>query len=301
MSSGITVSVETAAKNQSHWLARLGDRKVAAGFLLALVAVLYGRVLGAMAAQWWSDPNWGHGFLVPVFSGWVVWKTRRRWMAVASKPSWLGLVGVTFAIVLLVLGSLAAELFTTRFSFLLLLGSMVLFLGGWRRLWALAFPLGFLLLMIPWPAIIYAQTTLPLELLSSHWAALALRVAHVPVFRQGNLLMLPDYTLQVVVACSGIRSIVSLLTLAIGYGYLMETRIWARIFLAAIMIPIAIVSNSFRIFGTGVLTADVSPDLAHGFFHEFSGVLIFLAATSLMLGVHAVLRRIRPKKESLHD
>jgi exosortase len=301
VSSGIAVSVESVAKSQSNWIAWLGDRKVAAGFLLALVAVLYGRVLGAMAAQWWSDPNWEHGLLVPVVSGWVAWKTRRRWMAVASKPSWLGLAGVAFAMVLLVLGSLAAELFTTRFSFVLLLGSVVLLLGGWRRLRALAFPLGFLLLMIPWPAIIYAQTTLPLELLSSHWAALALRVAHVPVLREGNLLILPNYTLQVVVACSGIRSIVSLLTLAIAYGYLAEKRIWARLFLVAAMIPIAIVSNSFRIFGTGVLTADVSPDLAHGFFHEFSGFLIFLAATSLMLVVHAILRRIWPRKESLHD
>ncbi len=301
MSSELAVSAEASVKTHSQRMAWFGSRQVAAGALLALVAVLYGRALSAMAVQWWSDPNWSHGFLVPVFSGWIAWKTRRRWMAAADKPNWLGLVGVMFAIVLLLLGSLAAELFTTRFSFVLLLGSVVLLLGGWRRLRALAFPLGFLLLMIPWPAIVYAQTTLPLELMSSHWAALALRVARVPVLREGNLLTLPNYTLQVVVACSGIRSIVSLLTLAVAYGYLTEKRIWARFFLVAIMIPIAIVSNSFRIFGTGVLTADVSPDLAHGFFHEFSGFLIFLAATSLLLGVHAFLRRIRPTKEARHD
>ena len=258
----------------------------------ALTIVLYRHVVVAMATQWATDANWGHGFLVPPFAIWLAWRGRKRWQGAGGEGSWIGLLGMVGAIVLLVLGSLAAELFTTRFSLVVLLASAVLMLGGWRRLRALAFPIGFLLLMIPWPAVVYAQVTFPLEFLASHWAAVALRMAQVPVLREGNLLVLSNYTLQVAQACSGIRSLVSLVTLAVSYAYIAEKRLEVRLVLVAMMVPIAVVSNAFRIFGTGVLTAEVSTRLAHGFFHEFSGWLVFLAATLLMLATHWALRRI---------
>lgn len=261
-------------------------------FLAALTAALYWHVAIAMATQWATDANWGHGFLVPPFALWLAWRDRKRWQDAGGEGSWIGLLGVAGAIVLLVLGSLAAELFTTRFSLIVLLASTVLLLGGWRRLRALAFPIGFLLLMIPWPAVVYAQVTFPLEFLASRWAAEALRMAQVPVLREGNLLVLSNYTLQVAQACSGIRSLVSLVTLAVSYAYVAEKRMAIRLILVAMMVPIAVVSNAFRIFGTGVLTAEVSTRLAHGFFHEFSGWLVFLAATLLMLATHWTLRRI---------
>jgi exosortase len=265
---------------------------LATAVLGALSIVLYWHVMMAMAAQWASDPNWSHGFLVPPFALWLAWRDRKRWLEAGGRGSWLGLPGVAAAVVLLALGSLAAELFTTRFSLILLLASLVLLVGGWRRLRALAFPLGFLLFMIPWPAVIYAQVTFPLEFLASRLAAEALRLVQVPVLREGNLLVLANYTLQVAQACSGIRSLVSLVTLAVFYAYLAESRIGLRLALIALMGPIAVVSNAFRIFGAGVLTEKVSTRLAHGFFHEFSGWLIFVAASFLMLATHWALRRI---------
>lgn len=264
---------------------------LAAAVLFALVFTLYAHVLAYMAQTWWTNATWSYGFLVPVFSGWVVWRERRRWLDAGGEGSWLGLLGVAAAIMLLVLGSLAAELSSQRFSFVVLLASLVLLVGGWKRLRILAFPLAYLVLMIPWPTIVYAQVTLPLEFLATRWAAVALRLVQVPVLREGNLLVLPNYTLQVAVACSGIRSLVSFVALAIAYVYLAEHRTWLRITLVALMVPVAVVSNSFRIFGTGVLTAEVSPGLAHGFFHEFSGWLIFLAAAVLMLVLHRILQR----------
>lgn len=273
---------------------------LSAGVLVGLTAMLYAHVLALMVANWWSDPNWGHGFLVPFFAGWVAWRERRHWLRTGEQGSWFGSVGVAGAIMLLMLGSLAAELFTTRFSFVLLLASTVLLVGGWRRLRALRFPLCFLLLMIPWPTVTYIQTTLPLEFLSSKLAAAALRVVHIPVFREGNLLVLSNYTLQVAEACSGIRSLVSLITVAVAYSYLMEKKVSIRVALVVLMVPIAVVSNAFRIFGTGVLTTEISPSLAHGFFHEFSGGLIFLSAVCLMLMTHWILRRILTRKEADH-
>jgi len=265
---------------------------VAAGLLAALTVLLYAPVFGLMARQWWDDPNWSHGFLVPLFSGFILWRERRRWRGTANGGSRLGLAGVASAVALLVAGTLAAELFTTRFSFVLLLASLVVYLAGWRTLRAVAFPLGYLLLMIPWPGVVYAQVTLPLQFLASRWAAAALAAVHIPVLREGNLLILANYTLEVAQACSGIRSLVSLVTVAVAYAYLAEKGMGKRALLVALMVPIAVVSNAFRIFGTGVLTAEVSPRLAHGFFHEFSGWLIFLTATTLMLAVAWVLKRL---------
>jgi exosortase len=227
----------------------------------------------------------------------VAWRERNRWLAVRGAGQWLGLVGVAGSIALLIVGSLAAELFTARFSFLLLLASLVLWLWGWGKLRALAFPLGSLFFMIPWPAILYAQLTLPLELLASRWAAGALQAVHIPVLREGNLLYLPNYALQVTEACSGMRSLVSLITLAVAYAYFAEKKTWVRLALVACMVPIAVLSNAFRVFGTGVLAAEVTPRLAEGFFHEFSGWLVFLAAALLMLMVHWILRQIAGWRE----
>lgn len=258
--------------------------------LVASIAVLYAPVFKLLAWQWWTDPNWSHGFLVPAFSIFLLWRERRRLREIPVRGSYLGLAGVGGAVALLILASLAAELFSARCSFVLLLASLVLYLKGWRMLRAVAFPLGYLLLMIPWPGIIYAQVTLPLQFLASRWAAVALAWVHVPVLREGNLLILSNYTLEVAQACSGIRSLVSLFTIAIAYAYLAESRMGLRFLLVALMLPIAVVSNAFRIFGTGVLTSQVSPRLAQGFFHEFSGWLIFLTATALMLVVHRLIR-----------
>jgi len=259
--------------------------------LLGLVVLLYAGVLKSLVGQWWGDPDYGHGFLVPLFSGYVVWRQREQWLKSESKPANFGLLVMVGAILLLLVGSLGAELFTSRVSLLALLAGMILFLAGWKVLRAVSFPLAFLLLMIPIPVIIYNQITFPLQLLASRFATFWLEVAQVPVLREGNVLILPNYSLEVVEACSGIRSLMTLITLAVAYGYLVEPRRSVRYALVILMIPIAIVSNAIRIMGTGVLTYYFGPKAAEGFFHEFSGWVIFLAALILMFASHSILKR----------
>ena len=196
------------------------------------------------------------------------------------------------AVGLLIVGSLGAELFTSRFSLVMLLAGMILFLSGWNALRAVSFPLGFLILMIPIPVIIYNQITFPLQLLASRYATLLLEVVGVPVLREGNVLMLSNYSLEVVEACSGIRSLMSLMVLAIAYGYLAEPRRWARCVLVVLMVPIAIATNAIRIASAGVLAHRFGPAAAEGFLHEFSGLVIFVAAVFLMFASHWILRRI---------
>jgi len=202
------------------------------------------------------------------------------------------------AIGLLLLGSLGAELFTSRLSMLVLAAGVVLFLSGWKMLRAISFPLGFLILMIPIPVLIYNQITFPLQLLASRFATFWLQLVNVPVLREGNLIILPNYTLEVVDACSGIRSLMTLITLAVAYGYLMNDRRWSRLLLALLMIPIAIVSNAIRIMGAGLLTYHFGPEMAEGFFHEFSGWVIFVAALILMFGCHWLLCKIPGAKKA---
>lgn len=265
--------------------------------LMALLFVLYGPILWHLVVNWWQNPDYSQGFLVPVFSGFVLWKERQRLSEIPLRPSNFGLVVMLGAIGLLLLGTFGAELFSSRISLLVLVGGLVLFLAGWKILRAISFPLAFLILMIPIPVIIYNQITFPLQLLASRFATFWLQPLNVPVLREGNLIILPNYTLEVVEACSGIRSLMTLITLAIAYGYLVEKRRWVRWLLVFLMFPIAIVSNSIRILGAGLLTYHFGPKMAEGFFHEFSGWVIFVAALLLMFACHWILRRIPSRKK----
>jgi exosortase len=282
-------ALETSSRDRT-WI-------VWSSVLLGLVVPLYAGVLRSLVGQWWSDPDYGHGFLVPLFSGYVLWRQREQWLKSENTPANFGLLVMVGAIVLLLGGSLGAELFTSRFSLLVLLAGMILFLAGWKVLRAISFPIAFLLLMIPIPVIIYNQITFPLQLIASRFATFWLELVQVPVLREGNVLILPNYSLEVVEACSGIRSLMTLITLAVAYGYLVEGRRWVRYSLVILMIPIAIVSNAIRIMGTGVLTYCFGPKAAEGFFHEFSGWVIFLAALILMFAGHWILKRFGTRQE----
>lgn len=258
--------------------------------LSGLVLLLYASALKHLVGQWWSDPDYSHGFFVPLFSGYVLWRQRKSWMKTEVKPSNIGLLAMLAAVGLLLLGSLGAELFTTRFSLLILLAGIVLFLAGWKFLRAVSFPLAFLLFMIPLPAIVYNQITFPLQLLASHFATFWLELVHVPVLRDGNILMFSNYSLEVVEACSGIRSLLALISLAVIYGYFLERQLWVRISLVVLMVPIAIVSNATRIMGAGMMAHRFGPSAAEGFLHEFSGWVIFVVAMLLLFAMHWILR-----------
>jgi exosortase len=269
--------------------------------LSSLVLLLYAPVLKNMILQWWSDPDYSHGFFVPLFSGYVLWRQREHWMKSEIKPSNFGLFVMLGAIGLLLVGSLGAELFTSRFSLLVLLVGMTLFLAGWTFLRAVSFPLCFLIFMIPLPQIVYNQITFPLQLFASRSATLWLELVHVPVLRDGNILVLSNYSFEVVEACSGIRSLISLISLAVIYGYLLEPRLWVRILLVVLMVPSAIVSNAIRIMGAGMMAHRFGPAAAEGFLHEFSGWVIFVTALLLLFAFHRILRHIgKVPREATH-
>ncbi len=264
--------------------------------LSALLLLLYASVLKHLVVQWWSDADYGHGFFVPLFSGYILWRERERWTRTKIKPANFGFAVMIGAIGLLILGSLGAELFTSRFSLLALLAGMILFLAGWKMLHAVSFPLSYLMWMIPIPAIVYNQITFPLQLIASRLATSWLELAHVPVLRDGNILVMSNYSLEVVEACSGIRSLMTLMALAVAYGYLVSPRRWVRYVLLVLMVPIAIFTNAIRIMAAAILARRFGPAAAEGFLHEFSGWAIFLVALLLMFGSYWILRHIGERR-----
>jgi exosortase len=257
--------------------------------LLALVCLLYLPILGRLAVQWWRDPNFSHGFFVPAFSAFIVWQKRARLRSIQPAPSIWGLPIIVFSLCILVLGVFGAELFLSRVSLLVLIGGMIVFFLGWQMLREVLFPLLLLILMVPIPAIVFSQITFPLQILASKLATWSLAFLGVPVFREGNVINLPAMPLEVAEACSGIRSLLSLTTLAIMYGYLMEDRPLLRVALAVASIPIAVAANGLRIVGTGLLVQYWDPEKAEGFFHAFSGWLIFVVSLLMLFVLHRSL------------
>jgi len=223
-------------------------------------------------------------------SAYLVWQKKDAVASLPLKPSWWGLVVMVGAAGILVLGILGAELFLSRSSFVLLLGGLVIFFWGWARFRALIFPWVFLFFMVPLPTLVMNEITLPLQFFASNLAAGLLGLLGAPVLRDGNVIQLPTMSLEVVEACSGIRSLVSLITLAVIYAYLLEKDKVIQVLLVLCAVPIAIAANGLRIMGTGLAGTYWSPDKAEGFFHEFSGWVIFILSLALLLGVHRVLR-----------
>jgi exosortase len=258
--------------------------------LAILVVWLYFPILLHLVGQWLDDPNYSYGFLVPVFSIWVLWRQRSLFATLKPRPSVWGFLILILALSALLVGIFGAELFLSRVSLLLVIAGLVVLFAGWQFFRAVLFPWALLLLMIPIPAVVLTQITFPLQILASGIAAIALQLLGVPVLCEGNIINLPAMPLEVAEACSGIRSLLSLLTLSLMYGFLTDTRVHVRVVLALASIPIAMAANISRIVINGLLAQYWETSKAQGFFHEFSGGLIFLISLTLLIAVHRLLR-----------
>lgn len=257
--------------------------------------IVYAPVLYKLVHDWWTLPDFSHGFFVPLFSALVVWQQWARLMKTPLRPSWSGLGILALAMCMLVAGQLGAELFVSRVSLIVTVAAVIVLFGGWALFRALLFPWAFLFLMVPIPAILFNQITFPLQLLASKIAAALLPLANVPVLREGNIINIPAMPLEVAEACSGIRSLMTLGALAVMYSYFAEKAIWRRVALVAASVPIAVLANSGRVVGTGLCVQYWNPDKALGFFHEFSGWAIFMVSLVMLYIVHAGLRLIGRK------
>jgi exosortase len=245
---------------------------------------LYHDVIRRLVNDWRVDENYSHGFLIPLISAYALWTQRQRLLLVERKPLlWLGGLLMLCAVALHLAGVLSGELYATRLSLVLSLCGLVLYFCGavWLRL--LAFPIGLLLLALPVPSIIFNPLAFRLQLLASDYATRAIKACGIPALREGNVIELAHLKLQVVEACSGIRSLMTLLTLAVVYAYFFQQRWWRRVLLVLAVVPIAVLANAARVAGTGVMAQRYGAQAAEGFMHGFSGAVVFFVAVLLLL------------------
>jgi exosortase len=255
-----------------------------------LVIVLYYPVIRDLVGDWIIDDNYSHGFLIPLVSAFFIWRQRKDLRATQRTSNGWGLVIFLGGLLLYPAATIAAEYFTMRLSLLVVVGGLILYLGGREFTGKLLFPLLYLVFMIPLPYVLYYSLSFPLELLASRFTVMAVSVLGIPIVREGNILHLQHITLQVIDACSGLRSLISLSALAAAMAYMSQKTVLkgAILFLAAV--PVAIVANVLRLSVTAVLASLYGESVAQGFFHEFSGVVVFLFAVISLSLIGGFLR-----------
>ena len=282
-------------------------RKIYQPIAIALaLGFVYFMVLVKLGSDWWYDENYSHGLLIPFVIAFIMWQERSRFANVSAQPAaWLGAVGVAISTLMLWAGTAGAELFVQRLSLVLMLASVVVYFFGVRLMRFVAVPLFLLLLAIPIPQIVFNKIAFPLQLFASRCAVAAMSFFSIPVLRQGNVIELMPLgatepkKLAVVEACSGIRSLMTLVTLAVIYAYFTTPKspdskrltIARSVILVLSAVPIAILTNALRVSGTGVLAHYYGTRVADGFFHSFSGWVVYIAAALLLFATGWILDR----------
>jgi exosortase len=296
------------------------NKKLWQGLAISFAIVFaYATVLVKLFGDWWNDENYSHGLLIPFIIGYILWSQREKLARIQVRSSLLwGGAAVLLALFALWAGVAGAELYTQRLSLLLLLAGITVYFWGWTMLRLLLVPLSLLFLAIPIPAIVFNKIAFPLQLFASRCAVSSMSLLGIPVLRQGNIIELKPLNsfdtrkLEVVEACSGIRSLMTLMTLAVvfayfshspsgdppqsgtRFGWLKSYWFWRSVIIIISAVPIAILTNAFRVSGTGVLAHYYGTAVADGFFHSFSGWAIYIVAFILLFGIGMILDRLKP-------
>jgi len=262
--------------------------------LILAIAGIYAGIFHNLYLDWMNDPNYSHGLLVPLISGYFAWQQRQKLETLEVKPANSGILLILFALLVLFAGVAAQEYFSKRCSFVFLLAGIILFQFGWQWLKSLALPVIFLFFMIPLPYIVYDAMAFPLKLFVAKFSVISLKLMGVVVWREGNIIMFPQTVLEVADACSGLRSLMSLLALGVALAVFSQDKMSRRVVLVLLTVPIAIFTNMVRVIGTGFLAQYYGAAAAEGFFHEFAGVGVFVLAMVMLFASSGVLRKIWP-------
>ena len=245
------------------------------GVVAAVTCILFAAVLADMAHDWWTQPALSQGMLLPPLALYIAWIYRRQTLSHPAIPDNRGLLLTALACLTFLLGRLASEFFLMRFSFVILVAGLIWTFWGLPRLRTLVFPMLLLATMVPLPVMLYNSLAAPLQLLASDFATRIAQALGVSVFRDGNVIQLAGTSLGVEEACSGLNSLSALIVGSILLGFLMCSRPLARLALFILAIPLAIAVNVVRVAGTAVI-ADYNQEFAEGFYHSFSGWLVFV-------------------------
>jgi len=279
-------------------------RNICSASLLLFICffLFYFTTLRALFNVWLTNDDYSYGFLIPIISIYLIWERRNEISKAIVSVNWLGAIPFFLLLAMAVYGILGSSGSAVQPTIPLILLSIVLFCFGWQMFQTLFLPLAFLIFMIPLPPVVETKIGVPLKLISTKFGAAILRLFGIPVFVEGNVLDIGVTQLQVVDACAGLRFILPLLALGVVFAYFFEKNRWKQVVLVLVTIPIAIITNGVRIGATGILAYQYGSKVAEGFFHGFSGWVVFLFALALLGIFHFLfLRRIGGKGKTKND
>ena len=257
-----------------------------------LFLAIFAPVLADLAARWWDDSNYSHGFLVPLIAAYFLWHKRAELAVLPARPSRLGLAILSVGMALFVFGNAGVEYFLIAVSMVMALFGLALYLLGAefiRRTW---FAFFILLFMIPIPGVIYYSLTFPMQLLASKVSVELMQGLGMSVLRQGNIILLPDRPLEVAEACSGMRSLISLMAMGAIFGYMSQPKFWGKMAIFLLAIPVAVIGNVVRVFLTAMIAYVGQLDPTTEPYHTLLGLSVFVVAFVLLSILALGMRRL---------
>jgi exosortase len=258
---------------------------------LAFLALYY-PFIQTLMRDWDANDNYNHGYFIPIVSAFMIWSLREELAAIEIKPSNWGIALVGLGLLQLFIAKVGSEYFLQRTSMIVVLFGISFYLFGGRLTRTVQLPLVYLIFMIPLPAIIWNRIAFPMQLFASSITEDVVRLIGLPILREGNVLHLAQTTLEVVDACSGLRSLVTMLALGTAFAFITHREAWKRWVLFLSVFPIAVAVNIIRLSATAILASRYGSEVAHGFLHDFSGWVVFVAGIAMLFGVEWALSRI---------
>jgi len=273
--------------------------------VLAVACVLLGFMffdsLKEMIRVWDTREEYGYGYIIPFLAVFLVWQKKDELEHIEFCGSWFGVVLVAMGVIAFYLGSLSSLYIIMQYAFLLVVLGIALSFTGVRGFRSIVIPLVFLVFMIPLPVFLYNSVSGALQLVSSELGVAVIRLFGISVYLEGNVIDLGTYKLQVVEACSGLRYLFPLASLAFISVYFYKAAFWKKAVVFLSSVPITIFMNSFRIGVIGVLVDKWGADQAEGFLHFFEGWVIFMACIAILVGEMWLLSRFGKEKRPFRD
>ena len=262
------------------------------GIMLAAVLFLYFPILQKLAHDWDTNDNYSHGYFIPVLSLYLIYSIKDELQKLPVKTNIIGLLFLFLGLTQLIIAKAGSEFFLQRTSLIPVLAGIVLFCLGTGFFKKLLLPIAYLIFMIPLPAILWNKIAFPMQLFGSFLTEKVVTVMGIPLFREGNVLHLANTSLEVVDACSGLRSLTTLFALSAVFAILSSHTTWQKWFLFLSAAPIAIFANITRLSATALLASRYGSDVAHGFLHDFSGIVVFAVGILLLVTVSNLLKKL---------
>lgn len=271
------------------------------GLSVVLLVFIHYDGLSLMVKWWENREEYGHGYMIPFITAFLIWQKKDQLEKIEFERSWLGVAIVGLGLFLFYAGELSAIYTVIQYAFLIALFGVVLSLMGMKAFRVILVPMLILVFMIPLPNFLFNNLSSQLQLISSEIGVAVIRLFDISVFLEGNVIDLGVFKLQVVEACSGLNYLFPLMTLAFISAYFFSGAFWKKAIIFLSSIPITILMNSFRIGVIGIMVEYWGIEMAEGFLHDFEGWAVFMSCIAILIAEMWILAKIGKDKLPLRE